>query len=120
MLEAYQAYGDYRSMMDLTEAFIVDAIDAIDGNRQAAVGRHDDRLHAAVRPQDLRRAVRTSTPASIRTTRPPSKALAETLGFDTAGKHPDVIKSEVFEEKVEDAARRARSSCSTTRPASAR
>jgi lysyl-tRNA synthetase class 2 len=31
------------------------------------------------------------------------KALAEKIGFDTAGKHPDVIKSEVFEEKVEDA-----------------
>src|SRR6202034_1121170 len=28
MLEAYQAYGDYRSMMDLTERLIVDAIRA--------------------------------------------------------------------------------------------
>ena len=28
MLEAYQAYGDYRSMMDLTEACIVEAIHA--------------------------------------------------------------------------------------------
>ena len=33
MLEAYQAYGDYRSMMDLTEACIVDAIR---GDRPAA------------------------------------------------------------------------------------
>jgi lysyl-tRNA synthetase class 2 len=31
------------------------------------------------------------------------KALADKIGFETAGKHPDVIKSEVFEEKVEDA-----------------
>ena len=31
------------------------------------------------------------------------RKLAEQIGFDTAGKHPDVIKSEVFEEKVEDA-----------------
>jgi lysyl-tRNA synthetase class 2 len=31
------------------------------------------------------------------------KALATKIGFDTAGKHADVIKSEVFEEKVEDA-----------------
>ncbi len=30
------------------------------------------------------------------------KALAETLGLDIEGKHADVIKSEVFEEKVED------------------
>jgi lysyl-tRNA synthetase, class II len=31
------------------------------------------------------------------------KKLAAQIGFTTAGKHPDVIKSEVFEEKVEDA-----------------
>ena len=30
------------------------------------------------------------------------KALAETLGLDVTSKHADVIKSEVFEEKVED------------------
>ena len=29
--------------------------------------------------------------------------LAEKLGFNAAGKHPDVVKSFVFEEKVEDA-----------------
>ena len=32
MMEAYQAYGDYHSMMDLTEALICGAIDALDGN----------------------------------------------------------------------------------------
>ena len=30
-------------------------------------------------------------------------ALADSLGFETSGKHPDVIKNEIFEEKVEDA-----------------
>src|SRR4029078_6719463 len=30
------------------------------------------------------------------------RKLAEKIGFDTAGKHPDIVKSEVFEEKVED------------------
>ncbi|MGE0760732.1 MAG: amino acid--tRNA ligase-related protein, partial [Pirellulaceae bacterium] len=34
MLEVYQAYGDYRSMMDLTERIILDAIGAIDGEFQ--------------------------------------------------------------------------------------
>ena len=29
--------------------------------------------------------------------------MAQEIGFETAGKHPDVIKSEVFEERVEDA-----------------
>ena len=32
MLEAYQAYGDYGTMMDLTESLILRAIEAIDGN----------------------------------------------------------------------------------------
>ena len=42
--------------------------------------------HTGVNPQDA---------AAVKT-------LAEKIGFETAGKHPDVIKSEVFEEKVED------------------
>ena len=29
MMELYQAYGDYRSMMDITEKIITDAIRAI-------------------------------------------------------------------------------------------
>jgi lysyl-tRNA synthetase class 2 len=33
MLEAYQAYGDYHAMMDLTEALILGAIDSLDGQR---------------------------------------------------------------------------------------
>src|SRR5688500_10941602 len=38
MLEVYQAYGDYRSMMDLTERIIVDAIQAMDGEFRRAWG----------------------------------------------------------------------------------
>ena len=53
MLEAYQAYGDYRSMMDLTEACIVEAIRATGQPLTFAVGRQDDRFHAAVSPQDV-------------------------------------------------------------------
>jgi lysyl-tRNA synthetase class 2 len=33
MMELYQAYGDYRSMMDLTEGLIVACVDAIGGGR---------------------------------------------------------------------------------------
>ncbi len=32
---------------------------------------------------------------------PPSPSVAKVLGLETAGKHPDVIKNEVFEAKVE-------------------
>jgi lysyl-tRNA synthetase, class II len=101
MLEAYQAYGDYRSMMDLCEACIVDAIRATGQSLKLQWGettvdfmppfarRTYDELfqeHAGVDPTDA---------ADI-------AKLATLLGLETAGKHPDVIKSEVFEAKVED------------------
>jgi len=102
MLEAYEAYGDYRSMMDLTEACIVEALGAIGKPLRAAWGdteidftppfarrTYDDLFaeHTGVRADDA---------AGI-------AAYARTLGFETEGRHPDVIKSAVFEERVEDA-----------------
>lgn len=101
MMEVYEAFGDYESMMDLTEAVIVNAIQAtqqghvlpwadqeIDFTPPFQRKKYDDlfREHAGVDPND---------PAAV-------KKLAEEIGFETAGKHPDVIKNEVFEEKVED------------------
>ena len=102
MLEVYQAYGDYGSMMDLTEAVIANALQAIGAGTKVPFGDTEIDFstpferktynelfaqHTGVDPQDA---------AAV-------KALAEKLGFDTEGRHPDVIKSDVFEEKVEDA-----------------
>ena len=102
MLEVYQAYGDYESMMDLTEAVIQNALLAIgtgpvvpwgegsiDFTPPFARKTYDELFsqHTGVDPAD---------PNAV-------KAYAESLQLDTAGKHPDVIKNEVFEEKVEDA-----------------
>lgn len=102
MLEAYQAYGDYQSMMDLTEALIVGAIDALDGNSKRPWGDvtidftppwprktyaallHE---HAGVDPEDFEAV----------------KAKAESVGIATAGKDRDIVVSEVFEALVEDA-----------------
>ena len=102
MLEVYQAYGDYRSMMDLTERVIVDAIQSIGGSLVLPWGektidftppfaRHTyDELffeHTGIDPRD-----------SVNVAK-----LADEIGFETKGKHPDVVKSFVFEERVEDA-----------------
>src|SRR5262249_24414579 len=59
MLELYQAYGDYRSMMDLTEGLIVVCVDAIGGGgvwpwAGKAVGFHPPR--GGARSQDPLRA----------------------------------------------------------------
>jgi len=100
MLEAYQAYGDYRSMMDLTEACIVEAIRAtrqpltlpwgevtLDFTPPFARKTYDELIGETldIEPTDA---------AAI-------AAVAKAQGLETAFKHPDVIKSEVFETVVE-------------------
>ncbi len=102
MLEVYQAYGDYQSMMDLTEAMIRDALLAMDAGPVIPWGEtqidfstpfarksYDDLFaeHTGVDPMDGGAV----------------KAYADSLNLETAGKHPDVIKNDVFEEVVEDA-----------------
>ena len=53
MLELYQAYGDYRSMMDLTEKLIVNAIPVHRARYKASIRREDNRFYSAVRPANL-------------------------------------------------------------------
>lgn len=100
MLEVYQAYGDYRSMMDLTEALVVGAIEAIDGVMQRPWGEQIVdftppwprkayldlvRDHAGVDPLDE---------AAVR-----ERARQAGLGPD--GKDRDVVVSELFEALAE-------------------
>ncbi len=102
MLEVYQAYGDYETMMDLTEKIIVEAIRAtgqdlvlpwgenhVDFSPPFARKTYNElfETHTGISPDDE---------AGIR-------ALAEKLGFEPQGKHIDVVKNKLFEEKVEDA-----------------
>lgn len=100
MLEAYQAYGDYRTMMDLTEKIICDAVAAAGVAGPVAWGENTidftppfaRRTYAELFEEHT--GVAADDEAGIR-------ALAQKIGFETNGKHPDVVKSEVFEEKVE-------------------
>jgi lysyl-tRNA synthetase class 2 len=101
MLEAYQAYADYGTMMDLTERIIQDAIGAIGQNHKIAWGEKtiDFTPPFARRTYDELFSQHTRVDA----TNPEAvKNFADQMGLETAGKHPDVIKSEVFEAKVED------------------
>src|SRR6185436_10049418 len=97
-----QAFGNYETMMDLTEKIILDAIDAIGGGYQRPWGEKaiDFTPPFARKTYDQLFQEQTGIDPKNATG---VKALAEKIGFETAGKHPDVIKSEVFEEKVEDA-----------------
>jgi lysyl-tRNA synthetase, class II len=101
MLEAYRAYGDYRTMMELTEKIVVEAI--------RATGQ-DFKLSWAGEPIDFTPPFQRKTYDELlaaQTGVDPNdaaaiKALATKIGLETAGKHADVIKNEVFEKEVTD------------------
>jgi lysyl-tRNA synthetase, class II len=102
MIELYWAYANYETMMDLTEEIICNALKATGQGYQVKWGE----LDIDFTPPFQRK---TYSQLFIENTglQPDDQAgianLARKIGIDTQGKHPDVIKSEVFEEKVEDA-----------------
>jgi len=101
MLEVYQAYGNYESMMDLTQQVICDAIKAlgldyvlpwgeqktIDFTPPFQRAKYHDLIlqQTGVDPFDEQALT----------------AYAQANGIKTQGRHIDVIKNNVFEEKVE-------------------
>ncbi|MDR1382591.1 MAG: lysine--tRNA ligase [Planctomycetaceae bacterium] len=101
LMELYQAYGNYESMMDLTEKIIVNALKATEQEFVISwAGKEFDftppfarRTYAELLTEQL--GVDSSDDAAV-------IAYAKTIGLDTAGKHPDVVRNEIFEEKVED------------------
>jgi len=101
MLEAYEAYGDYTTMMDLTEAIILKAAQAADTPPSFEWMGHTVNLRPPFRRaryDDLLREVTGCDPADPASV----AAAAATHGIETAGRHPDVIKSDLFEATVED------------------
>jgi len=103
MIEIYQAYGDYRSMMDLTEQIVVNACLTIAGSTVIPWGSEGDvidltapwprRKYADLFLEHAGCDMRDSAAVT---------AIAAKLGIETAGVHPDVVVNEVFERTVED------------------
>ncbi|MFO0880573.1 MAG: lysine--tRNA ligase [Gemmataceae bacterium] len=106
MMELYQAYGDYRSMMDLTENLIVSCVINLEHGSKLPYGdRTVDftppferacyadlfREHVGVAMDDLDGV----------------KQACEHTGFPTAGKDHDVLVHHLFEVKVEPALARS-------------
>jgi lysyl-tRNA synthetase, class II len=100
MLELYEAYADYHSMMDLTQGFVVACVEMLGGGLRLPYGdqtvdytppwqraRYSDlfREHVGV-PMDDAEAVRR---------------VAEQSGIVTTGKHTDVLIHHLFEARVE-------------------
>jgi lysyl-tRNA synthetase class 2 len=109
MMEAYQAYGDYHTMMDLTEALIGGAIQALDGNFRRPYslpgGEGERTVVIDFTPPWPRRTYAELFQEHVgaaMTDRAAVAARAESLGIATVDKDPDVVISTVFEEMVED------------------
>lgn len=102
MIEIYQAYGDYETMMDLTEAIVTNAVKAISDTMQLPWGEDQTidfsspwerkkyfdlvREHAGCEPTDA---------AAV-------AEVAKQLGIETENVHPDVVLNEVFEATCEE------------------
>ncbi|HLJ11628.1 MAG TPA: lysine--tRNA ligase [Planctomycetaceae bacterium] len=122
MIELYQAYGDYETMMELTEAIFVNAIKAVGAPAVEASDALDAQSSGSRQPL-AEGLVRPWGEKMIDYTPPwprrkyadlfreyahceihDAAAVAEAARshhIETAGKHPDVIVSDVFEEAVE-------------------
>ena len=101
MLEVYQAFGNYESMMDLTEAMITDAIEAVGGGYVLPWGD----LEIDFTPP-FQRKTYNELFAEYAGVDPADDSavieLAKQLHVEVEGRHVDVVKNEIFEEKVED------------------
>ncbi len=101
MLEAYQAYGDYRTMMELTERLIVEAIRATGQDLKLPWGESEIDFTPPF-PRKTYDELFTEHTGLAADDAEGIQAFAYGAGLETTGKHPDVIKNEVFEAKVED------------------
>jgi lysyl-tRNA synthetase class 2 len=101
MLELYQAYGDYRTMMDVTEGLVAASIQALGGEMKRPYGEAtidwtlpwQRATYGELFEKHL--GVNMSDYNAVR-------KIAEEIGFTTTGKHPDVVINHVFEERIQD------------------
>ncbi|MFP6769340.1 MAG: lysine--tRNA ligase [Planctomycetaceae bacterium] len=102
MIEIYQAYGDYRSMMDLTEQIVVEAAEALGEGLILPWGEEQIDFSP---PWPRRTYVELfEEHAGCPMDDPGAVAeVAKRLEIETDGVHPDVVINDVFEATVEDA-----------------
>ena len=111
MLEFYQAYSEYRELMDLTEAMVSSVARETIGTEQVKFGEHEISLAPPYRRVSLREGAREAAAARIGSavtdadlrSRDTAAALARTLGLEVqpswgAGK----LATEIFERLNEE------------------
>ena len=103
MIEIYQAYGNYESMMDLTEQIVIDAAKAIGDSLELAWGDEAETIDFTGPWPRRKYGDLVKEYADCDMTDPESVlATAKRLHIVTEGVHHDVIVNEIFEATVED------------------
>jgi lysyl-tRNA synthetase class 2 len=100
MLELYQAYGDYRSMMEITEGVFSEAIAAIGGQATRTVGDATIDFSTPWPRQEYGELFREHVGCSIDDANGVAVA-AKARGIEPAGKAHDVLVHLLFEHVVE-------------------
>jgi lysyl-tRNA synthetase class 2 len=100
MLELYQAYGDYQSMMDLTEGVITACVQALGSGMQRPYGEATVDFTPPWKRASYGELFREHVGVAMDDA-PAVQQAAEKMGVPSAGKHPDVLVNLLFEEKVE-------------------
>ena len=102
MIEIYQAYGNYETMMDLTESIICNGVRALGDSMVLPWG--DETIDFTPPWPRLKYADLFAQYSGLEMSDSGAVTeLARTLGIETDGVHPDVIVNGVFEAIVEDA-----------------
>ncbi len=101
MMELYQAYGNYRTMMDLTEGLIANCVERLGQGMKLPYGEAVIDFTPPWPRVTYAELFREHVGVPMDDTAAVSR-VAEQMGFATANKHPDVVVHFLFEEKVED------------------
>ncbi len=100
MMELYQAYGDYGTMMDLIEGLVVACVRSLGDSLKLPYG--DDTIDFT--PPWQRKTYGELFAQHVGVSMDDAEAVrrrAEQEGFPAAGKHPDIIVQHLFDEYVE-------------------
>jgi lysyl-tRNA synthetase class 2 len=101
MLELYQAYGNYETMMALTEGLIVSCVETLGRGMKLPYGDSTVDFTPPWQRATYAELFEKHVGVSLQDTAALTR-VAEQKGFPTAGKHPDVVVHHLFEELVED------------------
>ena len=102
LMELYQAYGDYNSMMDVTEKIICNAIKATGQDYVIPWGGQDIDFTPPFRRKPYFEALSEATGINAHDDAAVIE-YAKKIGIeDVDKKHVDVVRNDIFEEKVED------------------